>query len=378
VQETHPSLYQEICELVPSIASKLSDSLKDSKNSAGAEKKPFANLSNFMSVKAKIGDRSSYRSKSPIGYYSKCSPTEDIETTVNISSKSIKKSDISYNSSKSRSRLKTIGQGTDKSSASKSINLGPKNSAPTLSEVHHSTNPHQSMNTPSSVVGEGKPGAAYSNFLKKLNHIKSSKKNSMDQSKDSDKENMTVFRRGISKFDSNKENDSKMVNLPSLTPKTPANLPSNRSYKSFLVAEKDQLPTDESKLKRSVIKEADNQPVDKLSRLEEFKIPVENTAKKTLQDEIIQDEPLSSKNIFQDIPYIQSNDSLAYKIEALKYYLEKKMGLSTLLAVYQSLVDSSDSEATQAAELPIMTSAQDAFVPFVHHLVFCELNYFQC
>lgn len=376
VNETHPNLFQEISELVPSVASKHTESLKEYNTSGVPEKKPFANLSNFMSVKSKIGDRSSFRSKSPIGYYSKNSPREEMDAASNISSKSIKKTENSYNSSKSRSRLKTIGQGTEKSSASKSINLGPKHSAPTLTEVQPSSNLIQRVNTPTGGSGEGKPGTAYSNFLKKLNHIKSGKKNSADMSKDSDKENITTSKRGPSLFDSNKENDPKLVNLPSLAPKTPGHYQSNRSYKSFLTVERDQTVSNDIGIKKSFIIEADKPPLDQGARPEESKTAEENKPKKPVVEELVQDEPLSSKNIFHDIPYVQSQDSIAYKIEALKYYLEKKLGLNTLLAVYQSLVESSDSDAKQSSELPLMTAGQEAFIPFVHHLVFCELNYF--
>ena len=74
---------------------------------------------------------------------------------------------------------------------------------------------------------------------------------------------------------------------------------------------------------------------------------------------------------------MESKDSLGYKIEALRYYLEKKMGLEVLLGVYKTLIDSSDEgDNHETLEMPLMKPEQEKFVPFVHHLVFCELNHF--
>lgn len=385
IQELHPELYKEICELVPALTNKTLDSLKEHKGSSFGEKKPFANLQNFMSVKAKIGSRSSYRSKSPIGYYSKNSPREDQDTANNVSTKSIKKSEVSYNSSKSRSRLKVTGSGIEKSSEEKSVNLGPKNSAPNLSEIKHTKTEcdHSSNSIVLGAEGVSKPG--YSNFLKKISNLKSGNKASGVDDKEKDKENKPYHFRAQSQFDSNKENDPRAANLPSIASKTPTQLQISKSQKSLLTVERDSRASIIQEKPTPVARTLDQPPELKVEPKEskhQFFInqPApsnEGIFKSNIQEQVVQDEPLSSKNIFQDIPYVQTKDTMGYKIEALKYYLEKKMGLETLLAVYQSLVDSSDDSDHRMSELPIMTPAQEAYVPFVHHLVFCELNYFE-
>lgn len=385
VQETHPELYKEICELVPSVGSKTLDTLKENKNESFGEKKLPSSIHNFLSVKGKPTERTTSRSKSPLGYNSKTSPRGESESGNNISCKSIKKSDISYNSSKSKSRLKMISGGTEKPIDNKSINLGPKSSVPALNELNHISAPHPPINTPSNLASENPSNMAYSNFLKKLSNVKSSKKDSLDRSKDKDKEQKSLHLRALSQFDSNKENDPKSVNLPTLAPKTPSQLASSKSQKSLFTA--DRLDKDYSVSQMPFhSKRSEDRRVEPVNLLaEKEKLVISDTKdnskdinrKETPKDELIQDEPLSSKNIFHNIPFIQSKDTMGYKIEALKFYLERKMGLATLLSVYQSLVDASDEAGHRSNELPIMTSDQEKFVPFVHQLVFCELNYFE-
>ena len=349
------------------------------------DKKTHASINNFMSVKAKPSERGTSRSKSPLGYNSKSSPRGDSDSGNNISSKSLKKTDISYNSSKSKSRLRMISNGTEKPYDSKSINLGPKTSVPTLSDHQPASSPHPPINTPSNSASENSSHLAYSNFLKKLSNIKTGKKDSMDRSKDKDKEQKSLHLRALSQFDSNKENDPKMGNLPSIGVKTPTQMANSKSQKSLFASAGSEKEYQSSNA-QTLTKRTDDKAVEHVNLLaEKEKVLITETKdypkdvlkKPTSSEEMVQDEPLSSKNIFQGIPYIQTKDSMGYKIEALKLYLERKMGLSTLLAVYQSLVDASDEASPKASELPIMSSEQEKFVPFVHQLVFCELNYFE-
>ena len=50
---------------------------------------------------------------------------------------------------------------------------------------------------------------------------------------------------------------------------------------------------------------------------------------------------------FGEIPYISQDDTLGYKIEALRYYLEKMMGFDHFLAVYRHLMEESDHGANE-------------------------------
>ena len=53
---------------------------------------------------------------------------------------------------------------------------------------------------------------------------------------------------------------------------------------------------------------------------------------------------------FGEIPYISQEDTLGYKIEALRFYLEKMMGFDNFLSSYKNLMEESDVNKNGSSE----------------------------
>jgi len=83
--------------------------------------------------------------------------------------------------------------------------------------------------------------------------------------------------------------------------------------------------------------------------------------------------------VFKEIPCVASGDSLGYKIEALRVYLEKKMGFDDFFSAYTSLMEGSEQEESNTTEhiheIKVSKEAEK-YIPFIHHLIFCEINHF--
>ena len=81
------------------------------------------------------------------------------------------------------------------------------------------------------------------------------------------------------------------------------------------------------------------------------------------------------------MPYIDQKDTLGFKIEALRYYLENMMGLDFFLASYRQLANESDDngevggsgDGKEKLQLP---KHAEKFIPFLHHLIYCEDSHF--
>lgn len=369
VQQTHPDFYKEIVEL-------LQGDNRSTPNVADKKTLPLSiNVGNSITSKVKALDRGSSRSKSPV--LTSSNLDKDKEDTS--STKSLKKSQAGQQSTDSNSANTT---------KSKPLFRLPPDSLtpPSITAVGTPSlpDPSKSPSLPPkpSDIGQ-QPSPSYSSFLKKISSIKASENLLQDKVPDGGKisaDRPDKIKVGSSAMDgSNKENEPKLANgvgqsensgsLASLriTKRSPEQ--NKREGSASLVgASSKSLLSKKSSLSRDPLPPA-SPLIDKSSPKSTPTPPVQTAPDK------IQDEPLSSANIFAGIPFIETKDSTAYKIEALKFYLEKKMGLMTLLSVYQALVANSDSDQT-LHELPIMTPEQEKFVPFVHHLVFCELNYF--
>ena len=360
VSESHADFFKEIQDLLqaPSKSADPRDPRLPTPDYGLQDKKPLS--PNTAAGKPKPVERSTSRNKLSVpglGIASKSSPRGESETET--SSRALKRSEVNEDSSKSRTRLKIL-QG-DKGQDVSSLNM-PKKSG---SEASSNSNVHSAPVNEK----EGAQSSAYSNFLKKISSLKSRNE---DPGRDKSPKNF----KSLSEIESNKENDHKLVNLPHLHKEAglTALMLRNKSQNKYSVdiqPKKDLL-----ELKQSAFTSRGSDPEKPVAALLDSKQTKTEPLKKAEEQKPLQDEPLDSKNIFQGIPFIEARDSMAYKIEALKYYLEKQMGLATLLTVYNNLVDASESHSHKSPEHVAMSADQEKFVPFVHHLVFCELNYF--
>lgn len=67
------------------------------------------------------------------------------------------------------------------------------------------------------------------------------------------------------------------------------------------------------------------------------------------------------------------SDPITYKIEALKVYLEKKMGFEAFFGSYKYLVKTSEGEEPEDEHiLDNLTEAKSKFIPFIIQLISCE------
>lgn len=96
-------------------------------------------------------------------------------------------------------------------------------------------------------------------------------------------------------------------------------------------------------------------------QLPEPQTPTGQSSSKSLADP-----PLKSAFLFtSDMPIVvDKNDSAAYKAEALKIYLEKELGLDSLLEVYNAVKEGSGEKHYSEKE--------ERHLPFIHQLIFLE------
>ncbi len=359
LSDTHTDFFKEIQDLLQ--GSHKSVDPREQKlsvpESSLQDKKPLS--PGIPLAKQKPVERSTSRTKlSVAGFGSKSSPRAESEAAT--SSRGLKRQEPNEDSSKSRTRLKIL-QG-DKPNDLNDLNMPKKFS----SEANSNSNVHS---TPLNDK-ENMPGSAYTSFLKKISNLKSRRDD--EPARDKSPKNF----KSLSEIEGNKENEHKLVNLPHLNKESglAALMLRNKSQNKYSVdiqPKKDPLD-----LKHSAFTSRGSDPEKPVVALLESKQTKTEPTKKPEDPKPLQDEPLDSKNIFQGIPFIEAKDSMAFKIEALKYYLEKQMGLQTLLTVYNNLMAASESNSAKSPDHVAMTAEQEKFVPFVHHLVFCELNYF--
>ena len=369
VSETYPDLYKDITELISGSSNKSTH--HHASGDSAEERKPLGVLSsNVLSGKQQTSDSIVSRSKSPLNPIGKSSPRGENDDS-NQSSKESKRLDANQHSSKSRNKLKILQQNLASDKVNPVSNFFP-------SKKPDSLNSGSSANTKplNTIDKENQPVSAYSHFLKKITSLKSRKE---DESPNNEKKEGKS--KGQSPPESNKENNHKLSNLPSLSKDSiSVALGQRNKSQGKLLLDKPFRKINDNESKTSGITSRVSETEEAaMYHLDSRQTKTESLPAKEKDNDnmMVQDEPLNSRNIFQGIPYIEAKDTMAYKIEALKLHLEKNMGLENLLSVYNSLISASDDSSHKQAEIPrSMTPDQERFVPFVHHLVFCELNYF--
>ena len=79
----------------------------------------------------------------------------------------------------------------------------------------------------------------------------------------------------------------------------------------------------------------------------------------------------------KEIPGISSHDSIGYRIESLRVYLEQQFGEDLFLKVYKMLLEETDKdEATEEAQ-KLLGDKHSKYLGLIIQLLVCEENYYK-
>jgi NIMA (never in mitosis gene a)-related kinase len=91
------------------------------------------------------------------------------------------------------------------------------------------------------------------------------------------------------------------------------------------------------------------------------------------------EEPENQRAIPQflvNVPGVTATDSMGYRIEALRVYLEKLLGDDPFIAAYKHLVNLADDDDTNDSLDKMLGPKKMKYVPLIHQLIFCEDQYY--
>lgn len=95
------------------------------------------------------------------------------------------------------------------------------------------------------------------------------------------------------------------------------------------------------------------------------------------EDENFEEPNKTFPKFLMGLPGITATDSLGYKIEALRVYLENQLGDIPFIAAYKHLINlSNDDEQTNDELEGILGAKKMKFVTLIHHLIVCEDSYY--
>jgi len=81
----------------------------------------------------------------------------------------------------------------------------------------------------------------------------------------------------------------------------------------------------------------------------------------------------------QQIPFLSQKDTIGYRIEALRLYLEQQLTEKVFLEVYKILQDPpSDEDNSEFLSKVLGGNTKMKFIPLVYQLIVCEDNYYSC
>jgi NIMA (never in mitosis gene a)-related kinase len=95
-------------------------------------------------------------------------------------------------------------------------------------------------------------------------------------------------------------------------------------------------------------------------------------------DDQLHEEPPDMRvypEFLKNLPGVQASDSMGYRIEALRVYLETQLGDQAFITAYQHLMNLQGDEDDNTIE-GIVGSKKMKFVPLIHHLIVCEDSYY--
>jgi len=77
------------------------------------------------------------------------------------------------------------------------------------------------------------------------------------------------------------------------------------------------------------------------------------------------------------LPGVSDRDSMCYRIEALRVYLEKQLGEDRFIEAYKYLVDNCQNDDDDNSELyRILDPPRTKFIPLIFQMIVCEDNYY--
>jgi len=79
----------------------------------------------------------------------------------------------------------------------------------------------------------------------------------------------------------------------------------------------------------------------------------------------------------KNLPGVQASDSMGYRIEALRVYLETQLGDQIFIGAYQHLANLQNDDDDSNVIESIIGPKKMKFVPLIHHLIVCEDSYYQ-
>ena len=85
-----------------------------------------------------------------------------------------------------------------------------------------------------------------------------------------------------------------------------------------------------------------------------------------------------SPEFLKNLPGVQASDSMGYRIEALRVYLEIQLGDQALKAAYTHLINMStqEEEVDDGVLEQFLGRKKIKFIPLLHHLIVCEDSYY--
>ena len=98
-------------------------------------------------------------------------------------------------------------------------------------------------------------------------------------------------------------------------------------------------------------------------------------------DEDLHEEPPDMRvypEFLKNLPGVQASDSMGYRIEALRVYLETQLGDQQFQAVYKQLTNlpADDDDNNDNIIESILGAKKMKFVPLIHQLIVTEDSYY--
>ena len=84
-------------------------------------------------------------------------------------------------------------------------------------------------------------------------------------------------------------------------------------------------------------------------------------------------------HFLNNLPGVAASDSMQYRMEALRVYLEGKLGDTTFVSAYQTLIASTEQDDDDEAESALdklLDQKQREYLPLIHWLIVCEDSYY--
>lgn len=75
------------------------------------------------------------------------------------------------------------------------------------------------------------------------------------------------------------------------------------------------------------------------------------------------------------LPGLSDKDTIGYRIETLRLYLEQELGAENFISVYRTLQEEKDSE-DESTQI-VLEKPKEKFLPLIYQLIVCEDNYYR-